>query len=251
MRRKLLAGNWKMNGLGESIKEAELLAHATAGNGPELLVCPPATLLHRVSDALMGSNVATGGQDCHDAELGAFTGDVSAEMLADAGAKYVILGHSERRALHGETNDVISRKVQAAWRAGLTAIVCIGETESQREGGLTREIVCTQFRSSIPKGATSDRLVIAYEPVWAIGTGKAASPEEVSNMHTFIRSRCTNAYGLAEGQSFRLLYGGSVNSKNAKTILSDQNVDGALVGGASLRAIDFLAISGAISSDGG
>jgi triosephosphate isomerase (TIM) len=238
---KLVAGNWKMNGWREdgTARARDLaqrrLAAGSGGLGCELLVCPPATLLSTVADALGGSGIALGGQDCHAAPKGAYTGDVSAEMLADAGCTYVILGHSERRHGHGELDAVVRDKVAAAWRAELVAILCVGETQQQRQAGDAVEVVAAQLAASIPDGATAETLVVAYEPVWAIGTGLTATMGDISAMHAHIRSR------LSPGT--HILYGGSVNPKNADDILGLVEVDGALVGGASLNADDFWAIA--------
>ena len=241
VRTKLLAGNWKMNGLRE---DAEALARALAqratvagGGRPacELLICPPASLLMMVGGVLSGSGVALGGQDCHAAPKGAHTGDISPEMLADAGCSYVILGHSERRHGHGETDAMVRDKVAGAWRAGLIAILCVGETQAQRQAGGATDIVLTQLAGSIPNGATSGNLVVAYEPVWAIGTGLTASLEDIAKMHAIVRA------SIPVGT--RILYGGSVNPQNAAGILTLDEVDGALVGGASLDADSFWTIA--------
>jgi triosephosphate isomerase len=237
---KLVAGNWKMNGLradgGMLARElARRASSAGAALGCELLVCPPATLLSTVAGILGGSGISLGGQDCHAAAKGAYTGDVSAEMLADVGCSYVILGHSERRHGHGETDTVVRAKVAGAWRAGLVAIVCIGETQPQRAAGEAVDVVSAQLAGSIPEGGAAANLVVAYEPVWAIGTGLAATTDDIAAMHAEIRAR------LPAG--VRILYGGSVNPRNAAAILGLVNVDGALVGGASLNAEDFWAIA--------
>jgi triosephosphate isomerase (TIM) len=240
IRTKLVAGNWKMNGL---LEDGAALAHGlreraiTAGAtlGCELLVCPPATLLSTAGGVLAGSGIALGGQDCHAAPKGAHTGDVSAEMLADLGCSYVILGHSERRQGHGETDAVVRGKIAAGWRASLVAILCVGETQRQREAGEAVEVVSSQLAGSIPDNAAADTLVIAYEPIWAIGTGLTATTEDIAAMHAEIRSRIPSRT--------RVIYGGSVNPKNADAILTLPEVDGALVGGASLNADDFWAIA--------
>ena len=235
--RKLVAGNWKMNGLrADGIALArELVARAKAGAPVcDLLICPPATILAVVAEALAGSAVALGGQDCAAAEMGAFTGDVSAEMLKDAGCSYVILGHSERRHGHGETDAEVRAKVEGAWRAGLTSIVCVGETRAQREAGQEAAVVAAQIAGSLPDGASPDKLVIAYEPVWAIGTGLTPTLDDITTVHRTIRAVIPAGTGI--------LYGGSVNPKNAAEILGLPDVDGALVGGASLKADDFWAI---------
>ena len=240
MRTKLAAGNWKMNGLRDEGRAlARGLAHRAAASGDELrcelLVCPPATLLSDVGAALAGSRIALGGQNCHAAARGAFTGDISAEMLADLGCTHVILGHSERRHGHGETDAVVRDKISGAWRAGLIAILCVGETLAQRQGGTAVHSVAAQLTGSIPDKATPDRLVIAYEPVWAIGAGQTASSDDISEMHREIRARVPSGT--------RILYGGSVNPSNAGTILGLSEVDGALVGGASLKVDDFWTIA--------
>ena len=240
IRTKLVAGNWKMNGLrqdGTALARALRDHVATAGgrSGCEVLVCPPATLLSTVGGILAGSGIALGGQDCHAAPKGAHTGDISAEMLADLGCSYVILGHSERRQGHGETDAVVRGKIAGAWRAGLVAILCVGETQRQRQAGEAVEIVSSQLAGSIPDGATATTLVIAYEPCWAIGTGVTATVEDIAAMHAEIRSRIPS--------DTRILYGGSANPNNADAILGLSNVDGALVGGASLDADAFWAIT--------
>lgn len=245
MIRPLMAGNWKMNGTSASLSELHAIARGFMGGldaETEALVCVPATLLSRASDILSATPVRTGGQDCHFKESGAHTGDISAEMLKDAGAFYVIVGHSERRQDHGETDAVVRAKAEAAWRAGLTAIVCIGETRSEREEGKTLDILSRQIVGSVPAGATARTTVIAYEPVWAIGTGLTPTPADVAEAHAHIRSELARKIG-AEAERMRLLYGGSVKPSNASELLGVANVNGALVGGASLKAADFLAIA--------
>jgi triosephosphate isomerase len=246
--RPLVAGNWKMNGLKGSARVlGEVIDAYTPGlrSKVELVVCPPATLLHGFALAALGSKVGVGGQDCHAKEAGAFTGDLSAEMLADAGATYVIVGHSERRQRHGERDADVRAKAEAAHRAGLTAIVCVGETREHRDAGKTLDIVRRQLRGSVPQEATSADLVIAYEPVWAIGTGLTPTPADVAEVHSLIRDELRRLVGKADQSRVRILYGGSVKPSNAKELLSVANVDGALVGGASLVAADFLGIAGA------
>jgi triosephosphate isomerase len=236
-RRKLIAGNWKMNGLrADGLALAGALAARAKAAPPicEVLVCPPATLLIPVGTMLAGSGVALGGQNCAPEAKGAFTGDISAEMLKDAGCSHVILGHSERRHGHAESDHVVRPKVAAAWRAGLVAILCVGETRGEREAGREVAIVRGQVAASLPPGATVENLVVAYEPVWAIGTGLTPTLEDIKTIHQAIRAE------LTEGT--RILYGGSVNPKNAAEILAFDDVDGALVGGASLNADDFWAI---------
>jgi triosephosphate isomerase len=236
-RRKLVAGNWKMNGLkadGLALARDIAAQAASASPGCDLLVCPPATLVAAVGGTLAGSVVALGGQDCAAAEKGAHTGDISAEMLKDAGCTHVILGHSERRHGHGESDADIRAKVAAAWRAGLVAILCVGETRAEREAGRAHAIVFGQLAGSVPDGADAARLVVAYEPVWAIGTGLTPTLADIEEIHRTIRA------GIPAGT--RILYGGSVNPKNAAEILGLSEVDGALIGGASLKAEDFWAI---------
>jgi triosephosphate isomerase (TIM) len=244
--RPLVAGNWKMNGLKASASE---LGSIIAGAGEvadkvDLMICPPATLVLAFAAATPDSVVQIGGQDCHGEASGAFTGDVSAEMLADAGAVAVIVGHSERRSLHKETDAEVRAKALAAWRAGLTAIVCVGETRDEREAHKTLDVVALQLDGSLPDGATAAKLVVAYEPVWAIGTGLTPTPADVADVHGFIRRRLTERFG-AEGEGIRILYGGSVKPANAKELMAVADVDGALVGGASLKAADFLGIAAA------
>ena len=243
-RRPLVAGNWKMNGLKASAAELAKVVQGAAGLSAkvDLLVCPPATLVPAFATHAHGTPVAIGGQDCHPEPSGAFTGDVAAEMLADAGATAVIVGHSERRSHHQEDDAQVAAKARAAWRAGLTAIVCVGETKDQRTGGETLAVVGAQLDGSVPDGATPDRLVIAYEPVWAIGTGLTPTPSDVAEVHGFIRERLAARFG-AIGQGVRVLYGGSVKPSNAAELMAVANVDGALVGGASLKADDFLGIA--------
>jgi len=247
-RRPLVAGNWKMNGLRPAAAElGKIVQGATDLGAADLLVCPQATLVMMFASATHGSNVAIGAQDCHAEPSGAFTGDISAEMLADAGASAVIVGHSERRTYHAETDSMVRAKALAAWRAGLTAIVCIGETQGQRSAKQTLDVVGGQLAGSLPGSVVSEGLVIAYEPVWAIGTGLTPTAADVAEVHGFIRERLVKRYG-ATGEEIRVLYGGSVKPSNAKDLLSVANVDGALVGGASLKADDFLGIARAYCS---
>ena len=243
--RPLIAGNWKMNGLRSSLAEFEaMLAGASRVEGnADLLVCPPATLIAAFADKARGAKgLAIGGQDCHPKPSGAHTGDISAEMLADAGATAVIVGHSERRADHGESDVLVRQKARAAWRAGLAAIVCIGETQAQRDAGQTLDICGGQLDGSLPEAARADNLVVAYEPVWAIGTGLTPTAKDVEQIHQFIREALTRRLG-GEGARIRILYGGSVKPSNAKELMAVANVNGALIGGASLKATDFLAIA--------
>ncbi|HXI07243.1 MAG TPA: triose-phosphate isomerase [Bradyrhizobium sp.] len=242
--RPLIAGNWKMNGLKASSAEFDAMlagAGALAGKA-DLLVCPPATLVAAFADKAKGKGIAVGAQDCHQDASGAHTGDLSAEMFRDAGATSIIIGHSERRADHGESDALVRQKAEAAWRAGLVAIVCIGETRAQRDAGQTLDICGGQLKGSLPDGATSANLVVAYEPVWAIGTGLTPTTADVEEVHKFIRAELTDRY-TAEGGRMRILYGGSVKPSNAKELMAVANVNGALVGGASLKAADFLAIA--------
>ncbi|MBY6115622.1 triose-phosphate isomerase [Mameliella alba] len=245
MRRKLAAGNWKMNGTRAALAELAAMAGAAEG-AAEVLICPPAPLIGAAAEAAKG--IAIGGQDCHAAPSGAHTGDVSAPMLADAGASYVILGHSERRADHGEDDALIREKARAAWDSNLTAVVCVGETLDQREAHNTLDIIGGQLAGSIPDGATAHRLVVAYEPVWAIGTGKVPTMDQIAEVHDFIRARLERRFGAGVGRSTRLLYGGSVKPSNAAEIFAVPNVDGALVGGASLKAADFVPIIDALNA---
>src|ERR1700722_9999432 len=243
--RPLIAGNWKMNGLRSSMAEFEaMLAGASkVAAKADLLVCPPATLIAAFAAKLDGSKgAAIGGQDCHPKPSGAHTGDISAEMLADAGASAVIVGHSERRADHGEGDSLVRQKAEAAWRAGLTAIVCIGETQSQRDAEKTLDVCGSQLQGSLPEGARADNLVVAYEPVWAIGTGLTPTAKDVEQIHQFIRQTLSARFNQ-EGVRMRILYGGSVKPSNARELMGIANVNGALIGGASLKATDFLAIA--------
>jgi len=244
--RPLVAGNWKMNGLAASVAELEkIVAGARSVSGKaDLMICPPATLVAQFAKAARGGSVAIGGQDCHAAASGAHTGDISAEMLADAGATAVIVGHSERRTAHKETDAQVRAKAQAAWRAGLMAILCIGETRAQREAGDTLKIVGSQLEGSVPDGATGANLVIAYEPVWAIGTGLTPTTSDVAEVHAFIRKALRQRFG-EEGGKIRILYGGSVKPSNARELFGVADVNGGLIGGASLKADDFLAIAAA------
>jgi triosephosphate isomerase len=242
-RRPLVAGNWKMNGLMGSQEDFRKVVAGAKGlrEKVDIMVCPPATLARqfvRSSDGI----VEIGGQDCHAEPSGAFTGDISAEMLADLGARAVIVGHSERRAFHHETDADVCCKARAAWRAGLLAIVCIGETRDERAAGRTLAVVGMQFEGSIPDGATAQNLVIAYEPVWAIGTGKTATPQMAADAHALIRGEAAKAFGDEFAVQLRILYGGSVKSENAKALMSEDEIDGALVGGASLDPKSFATI---------
>ncbi|NSY37112.1 triose-phosphate isomerase [Leisingera sp. ANG59] len=248
MRRKLAAGNWKMNGTGENLAELAVLAESHGAPAADILICPPATLLSRAADTARGSVVAIGGQDCHAKPDGAHTGDLSAAMLKDAGASAVILGHSERRADHGESDAQVCAKAEAAIGEGLTAVICIGETLAEREAGDTLKVAGTQLAGSVPASATGANTVIAYEPVWAIGTGKVPTLEQIAEVHDFLRAELTARFGAETADSIRLLYGGSVKPSNASEIFAVSNVDGALVGGASLKAADFSPIIAALEA---
>jgi triosephosphate isomerase len=240
--RPLVAGNWKMNGMKASLMEALRVRDTLRADGPaDAMICPPATLIAELAAAARNSAVEVGAQDCHTAPAGAHTGDISAEMLANAGAVAVIVGHSERRADHGELDRQVKAKAEAAHRAGLAAIVCIGETAGERLAGLTLQVVARQLAGSMPAAATAANTVIAYEPVWAIGTGLTPSPADVAEVHAAIRRLLTERVGEG-GRRLRILYGGSVKPSNAGELLAVANVDGALVGGASLKADDFLGI---------
>ena len=242
-RRPLIAGNWKMHGLKASAGELDkIIAGAQRLANADLMVCPPATLIADFAAAARGSGVAIGGQDCHALASGAFTGDISAEMLKDAGAVAVIVGHSERRQHHGETDVAVRGKALAARRAGILAIVCVGETRAERDAGKARAVVAAQLDGSLPDGPAD--FVVAYEPVWAIGSGLTPSTADVAEMHGFIRGRLSLRYGEAGPAAVRILYGGSVKPGNARELMGIDNVDGALVGGASLKAEEFLAIAG-------
>ncbi len=240
----LVAGNWKMNGTLASLEEIDRLkAHLKdADPACDVMICPPFTLLFPMSERLGDSRIAMGGQDCHWEVSGAHTGDVAAEMIAETGAAACIVGHSERRADHGETDEIVNRKAAAAHRAGLVAIICIGETIGEREAGKTLDIISTQLKGSVPSGSTAANTIIAYEPVWAIGTGHTPTTEQVAEVHAHIRKELAGIVGAEEADGMRILYGGSVKPANASELMGVENVDGALVGGASLKADDFFGI---------
>jgi triosephosphate isomerase (TIM) len=243
--RPLVAGNWKMHGLSGSLAEIDAMRRAAdAGESgqAELLVCPPATLLAQAAWRIKGGDLSLGAQDCYTEPSGAFTGDISAAMLKDAGANYVIVGHSERRTYHHETDELVRAKAAAGLKAGLTPIVCVGETEAEREAGQQAAVVIRQLRGSLPPGATSETVVIAYEPRWAIGTGLTPTPGDVAVVHNGIRALLAEIGGPSAAKT-RVLYGGSVNPSNCRGLLTLDNVDGALVGGSSLKATEFLAIA--------
>jgi triosephosphate isomerase len=244
-RRPLVAGNWKMNGLTASVAELDRIIASAArlALATDLMVCPPATLVAACAARAAGSPVAIGGQDCHAEAAGAFTGDIAAEMLKDAGASAVIVGHSERRTFHKESDADVRAKALAAGRAGLMAVVCVGESRDERLAGRTLDVVGAQIEGSLPDAATARSVVVAYEPVWAIGSGLTPTPADVAEVHGFIRARLVKRFGGA-GEGMRILYGGSVKPSNARELMAVADVDGALVGGASLKADEFLAIAG-------
>jgi triosephosphate isomerase len=246
--RHLIAGNWKMNGQADSLREALQIAEGAkeAEGKADVMLCPPATLIERMRQLTLGSPLLIGGQDCHEAASGPHTGDISAEMIRDAGATAVIVGHSERRTDHGETDELVRSKAEAARRAGLIAIICIGETEAERDSGETLAVVSRQLDGSVPDGTPGD-VVIAYEPVWAIGTGRTPSEGDIAEVHAHIRAGLTARFGTA-GEEVRILYGGSMKPGNAAAILAVDDVNGGLIGGASLKAEDFLAIIVAASA---
>lgn len=242
--RPLVAGNWKMNGTRDSLNELKAIAEGSSrlSGKIDMLICPPATLLYVATALVTDSPLKIGAQDCHTAQSGAFTGDISAAMIADCFGTFVIVGHSERRTLHGEGDALVRAKADAAMAAGLTAIVCIGETEAERKSGATLDVLRKQLAGSVPDGATAATVVIAYEPVWAIGTGLTPTSADVTEAHAFMRAELAGRFG-DEGAKMRILYGGSVKPSNAGELMGIANVDGALIGGASLKSADFLAIS--------
>jgi len=248
MTRKLAAGNWKMHGTAASMAEIAALAAAHPDPGVDILICPPATLLAQAASLAADGAVMIGAQDCHAAASGAHTGDISAPMLADAGATAVILGHSERRENHHETNDLVVEKARAAHAAGLIGLICLGETLAQREAAQTLEVIAAQLHASLPDGTTAANTVIAYEPVWAIGTGLTPTGAQIAEVHGLLRSLLIERLGEKEAAALRLLYGGSVKPGNASEIFAIADVDGALVGGASLKASDFSPIINALEA---
>lgn len=246
-RRILIAGNWKMNGLqadGLSLA-SDLAVRMKSGSAQnfEMLICPPFTLVSRVIETVAGSGILVGGQDCHAQEKGAHTGDTSAWMLKDLGCEYAIVGHSERRTNHGETDAVVKAKAEAALAAGIKAIVCVGETLEERDAGKTLDVNKRQVHGSVPAGATAANTVIAYEPVWAIGTGRTATPEQAQEVHHMLRSELAGIVGQDQADAMRILYGGSMNPKNAETLLAQSDIDGGLIGGAALKADDFWTVA--------
>ncbi|NIZ09271.1 triose-phosphate isomerase [Pseudooceanicola sp. HF7] len=248
MRRKLAAGNWKMNGLRSSLDELDALAKAHPDPDCDLLICPPATLIAAAVDRCQGGPLRIGGQTCHMNMEGPHTGDISAQMLRDVGATAVILGHSERRADHGESSEDVRTLAQMAQAAGLQTVICVGESQFQREATNTLDIIGAQLSLSIPDSSTGENLVVAYEPIWAIGTGQIPTADQIGEVHDFIRARLEQRFGYGVGKSVRLLYGGSVKADNAQEIFGISNVDGALVGGASLTAKDFSPIIEALEA---
>lgn len=244
--RPLVAGNWKMNGTRAALKELAAMAEgydAALRAQVDLMICPPAPLVFAAASAAIGTRIAIGAQTCHPERAGAFTGEVSAAMLADAGATAVIVGHSERRQYHGEKDADVAARARAAIAEGLTAIVCVGETRAEREAGKALAVVARQVSRAVPEGASPETVVVAYEPVWAIGTGKVATPEQAEEVHSDLRGLLAARYNAAVSQTIRLLYGGSVKAANAGELLKQPNIDGALVGGASLKAEEFLGIA--------
>tara|TARA_R110000787_G_scaffold20521_17_gene60897 strand:- start:905 stop:1654 length:750 start_codon:yes stop_codon:yes gene_type:complete len=248
MRRKLAAGNWKMNGNAASLSELHTLHSLMPDNPPQVVICPPAPLLFRATEAARGTGIQIGAQDCHMQHNGAFTGDISSELIADTGATFVIVGHSERRDAHEERDRDVRKKAKSAWESGLTAIICIGETLEDHEANNTLDIIAGQLAGSLPDGANATNTVVAYEPIWAIGTGKVPTLPQIIEVHDFIRSKLTTRYGADIADMIPLLYGGSVKPDNAQTIFKADNVDGALVGGASLKAEDFAPIIAALAN---
>ncbi|MEM7620768.1 MAG: triose-phosphate isomerase [Pseudomonadota bacterium] len=242
----LVVANWKMNGLKTSLAEIETVQSQATSQSlyetADIMFCLPATLLHCAVEGFTPSQISFGGQNCHVKTSGAYTGDISAEMLADVGAKAVIVGHSERRSDHGETSATVTLKAQAAHNIGLQAVICIGETAGERAANLTLKVIKRQIYDSVPKGATAHNTIIAYEPVWAIGTGLTPTPDDVAKVHDYIRQEISTYLGATNGDTMRLLYGGSVKPDNAKDLLFASNVNGALVGGASLKSEQFLGI---------
>lgn len=242
MARKIAAGNWKMNGLAENLAEVDALADAVAAASCDVLLCPPATLIAAMAARAGLMDLYIGGQTCHPAASGAHTGDISATMLADAGATHVIVGHSERRADHGETSEDVAAQVTAAIDAGLIAIICVGETEAERDAEVTLNVVGTQLARSVPTGATPDQIIVAYEPVWAIGTGVTATSEQAQQAHAFVRSLIAGLYGSEPAAKIRIQYGGSVKPASAAELMACPDIDGALIGGAALEPQSFLEI---------
>lgn len=237
-----------MNGTASSLAELEMLKSLLPANAPDVLICPPAPLLFRANEAMRDTGIQIGAQDCHMQDSGAFTGDISAEMIADTGASHVIVGHSERREAYEEHNRDVRKKAKSAWAAGLTAVICIGETREDHEANNTLDIIAGQLAGSLPDGTSATNTVIAYEPIWAIGTGKVPTLSQIIEVHDFIRAKIIARFGADIGDMIPLLYGGSVKPDNAAAIFEAANVDGALVGGASLKAADFAPIISALTN---
>ena len=248
MRRKLAAGNWKMNGMLADLGQLDRIMAACPAPGVDLLICLPATLIHAASERCLSHAMQVGAQDCHSEIAGAHTGDIAAAQLSDVGATAVILGHSERRADHQEDSAAVRAKAKAAQAAGLVGVICVGETLAERDAGQTLEVIGAQLDASVPDSATGDNTVIAYEPVWAIGTGRIATTDQIAEVHGFLRDRLVSRFWAATGEAIRLLYGGSVKPDNAAQIFAVADVDGALVGGASLTADDFCPIIAALEA---
>ncbi len=247
MRKKIAAGNWKMNGVEASLSELDALKTAHPSSACDIVICPPAPLLYRASEKTKSSAISIGAQDCHADGDGAHTGDISATMIADAGATHIIVGHSERREAHHESDLDVRGKARAASAAGLSPIICLGETEAERDAANTLDIIAGQLAGSLPD-TLSDNTIIAYEPIWAIGTGKVPTLDQIIEVHDFIRAKLAARFSQATADTIPLLYGGSVKPDNAATIFQAENVDGALVGGASLKAADFSPIISALNA---
>lgn len=248
MRRKIAAGNWKMNGSPAALAELEALAPQVSKDGPDVVICPPSPLLYRAAQMAKPIGIHIGAQDCHMQDKGAFTGDISATMVAESGASHVIVGHSERRSTYGETDSHVHQKIERAWAADLTAILCIGESGDDRAAGETLDIIGGQLAGSLPDATSASNTVVAYEPIWAIGTGVVPELDQIIEVHDFLRAQLIQRFGDAIGSAIPLLYGGSVKPDNAATIFEAENVDGALVGGASLKASDFAPIIAALAA---
>ena len=250
MRTKVIAGNWKMNGLKENINEIVPIIELSKVMKTQIILFPPITLISRMISKAQGSALHIGAQDCHHDNKGPNTGDISAQMIKDLGAEYVIVGHSERREFHKETNAIIKKKILTAWQNKLTTILCVGENLDIAKKSITNEYILQQLKGSLPANIDKQKLIIAYEPIWAIGTGKIPTLQQIKNVHNFIRSLLCEIYGKSVGQEIRIIYGGSLNKDNAAEIFEIKNVDGGLVGGASLTAKSFLPIIHALNTNG-